>query len=84
MANEEQAAASSASQTTESESVLDQILNQIRPADVEEKNQAVALIETFVSTQLQPGMVVGKDARAPQSVPGWLSSTKRSRTSSIS
>ncbi|WP_010585383.1 type VI secretion system contractile sheath large subunit [Schlesneria paludicola] len=71
MSNEQQAASSPAAQTTESASVLDQILNVgIRPADADEKSQAVSLIEKFVQTQLQPGMVVGKDAQ--RSINAWM------------
>ena len=72
MSNAEQAAAGSAAQATESSSVLDQILDVgIRPADAEEKSHAVQLIETFVKTQMQPGMIVSKDAQ--RSIDAWMS-----------
>lgn len=69
MAETEQAKA--AAQTTESENVLDTILQQgIRPADESEKAQAVQLIETFMQTQMQPGMIVSKDAQ--RTLDSWI------------
>ena len=72
MSSAEQAASASAAQTTEHEGLLDQILEiGIRPADADEKSQAVQLIETFVRTQAQPGMIVSKDAQ--RSIDAWMS-----------
>jgi type VI secretion system protein ImpC len=72
MANAEQAAASGAAQATESESVLETIFKQgIRPQSEEDKKDATNLIETFVKTQMQPGMVVSKDAQ--RSIDAWIS-----------
>ena len=71
MANAEQAAASGAAQATESESVLETIFKQgIRPQSEEDKKDATNLIETFVKTQMQPGMVVSKDAQ--RSIDAWI------------
>src|SRR5262245_24802827 len=70
MANEEQAAAPAGAQTTESEGILETIFREgIRPADDAEKSQAAQLIETFIHTQMQPGMVVSKDAQ--RSIDAW-------------
>lgn len=71
MADAEQSAAAAAGQTTESESVLETIFREgIRPHDEQEKSQAAQLIETFVRTQMQPGMVVSKDAQ--HSIDAWM------------
>ena len=71
MANAEQAASAASAQTTETEGLLDKILDiGIRPADADEKSQAVQLIETFVKTQVQPGMIVSKDAQ--RSINAWM------------
>ncbi len=70
MAEAQQAAAAGAT-TSASESVLETIFREgIRPADDQEKTYAANLIETFVKTQMQPGMVVSKDAQ--RSIDAWM------------
>ncbi len=71
MANAEQATLTAGAQATESESVLETIFREgIRPADEQEKSQATQLIETFVRTQMQPGMIVSKDTQ--RSIDAWM------------
>ncbi len=71
MSKAEQAASAAGAQATESMSALDLIMKEgIRPIDEQEKSQAAQLIETFVQTQMQPGMVVSKDAQ--RSIDAWM------------
>jgi len=59
MAEAQQAAAAAGGAATTSDSVLETIFKEgIRPADDSERTYAANLIETFVKTQMQPGMVV--------------------------
>jgi len=67
----QQAAAATGGTASASESVLETIFREgIRPADDQEKTYAANLIETFVKTQMQPGMVVSKDAQ--RSIDAWM------------
>ncbi|QDT55810.1 hypothetical protein Pan44_38580 [Caulifigura coniformis] len=67
----QQAAAAQGGTASASESVLETIFREgIRPADDQEKTYAANLIETFVKTQMQPGMVVSKDAQ--RSIDAWM------------
>jgi len=71
MAKAEEKAASEVVETAASESVLETIFREgIRPVDEQEKSHAAELIETFIRTQMQPGMVVSKDAQ--RSIDAWI------------
>src|SRR5688500_14628447 len=71
MAEAQQVTAATGGTTSASESVLETIFREgIRRADDQEKTYAAGLIETFVKTQLQPGMVVSKDAQ--RSIDAWM------------
>src|SRR5690349_3951109 len=81
MANAEQTKANAA-QTTESESVLDAIFREgIRPSDETEKQQAAGLIETFVRTQTQPGMIVSKDTQ--RTLDSWIAAIDKKITDQL-
>jgi len=73
MSNAEQSAASSAPDLVEStDSILETIFNEgIKPADDIEKRHATQMIETFIGTQLQPGMVISKDTQ--RTIDAWMS-----------